>query len=284
MKILISGIVVGIHLLALILILANPGCSSSAKAPPAKSETVSKGEPPPIIAVPAASSSAAAPSAPPISFNVDPRYSPTRPGSAAATTLETEPVSNVTPATTYTVISGDNPTVIAKKNHITIPELAAANNFNANTVKLRPGQKLIIPSKSPAPAKTVEAGPGAAGAKANVAAATKPSAELMKHTVKAGETLGGIAQKYGVKLGAIAEANSITDPLKIRPGMELVIPEWKATSEKSSRSQKSAANPEPTTKAVTPANNPPTTTPMVRSTPPGEVPVIQVEEAPAASK
>jgi LysM repeat protein len=39
-----------------------------------------------------------------------------------------------------------------------------------------------------------------------------------------GETLGAIARKYGVKQGDIAVANNITDPRKIQPGQELVIP------------------------------------------------------------
>ena len=74
MKILqFSGIVAGVHLLAFILIVTLPGCSSSSKTPPAKSDAVAKAEPPPIIAVPAASSAASAPIAPPITFNTDAR-------------------------------------------------------------------------------------------------------------------------------------------------------------------------------------------------------------------
>jgi LysM repeat protein len=48
--------------------------------------------------------------------------------------------------------------------------------------------------------------------------------EPERHVVKAGETLGGIARKYGVRQGDIAVANNITDPRKIQPGQELLIP------------------------------------------------------------
>jgi len=127
-------------------------------------------------------------------INAPIRYSPTRPGTAAASTLQTEPTPNVTPATTYTVVSGDNLTVVAKKNHLTIAELAAANNISAST-KLHLGQKLIIPSKVAAPAKVAEttAISGTTTKPVDVAAA-KTSGESIKHIVKAGDTLSTIAK------------------------------------------------------------------------------------------
>jgi LysM repeat protein len=129
-------------------------------------------------------------------------------------------VSDVTPATTYTVTRGDNLSSIAKKNKLSKADLASANNLKSTSV-LRVGQKLIIPSRTP----KAEAGaaPAPAAAAAPVAA-EKPSGESSKHVVAPGETLGGIARKYGVKQGDIAVANNITDPRRIQPGQELVIP------------------------------------------------------------
>ena len=285
MKILkFSGIVVGIHLLALILIFANPGCSSSTKQPPAKSETITSAEPPPTISVPGVSSPSSTPVNAPITFNTDVRYSPTRPGTPAAATLEPEPVNNFTPATTYTVVSGDNLTVIARKNHLTVSELAAANNLNAKTAKLHPGQKLIVPSKSTAPAKTSDAA-RVTGMNAVTDPAAKAPSNVKKHIVKSRETLGSIAQMYDVKLGEIAAENNISDPRKIRPGMELVIPGWQAAGSKSARTPK--AGNDVTAQPETPPRSSPAPTPVIDSsvsrpaTPVNEVPVIQIEEAPA---
>ncbi|MEO6568550.1 MAG: LysM peptidoglycan-binding domain-containing protein [Opitutaceae bacterium] len=284
MKILkFSGIGVGIHLLALILIFANPGCSSSTKQPPAKSETITSAEPPPTITVPTVSGSTPSANAP-MTFNTDVRYSPTRPGTPAASTLEPEPVNNFTPATTYTVVSGDNLTVIAKKNHLTIAELAAANNLNVNTAKLHPGQKLIVPSKSTAPAKSGEAARMAASS-AVIDPATKVPTEVLKHIVKPGENLGSIAQKYGVKLSDIATANNISDPKKLPAGMELVIPSWQAAGSTSARTQKAGSD--VNARPAAPTRSSPASTPVIDSsfsrptTPVNEVPVIQIEEAPA---
>lgn len=44
------------------------------------------------------------------------------------------------------------------------------------------------------------------------------------HTVTRGETLAGIAAKYGVTVSALMAANSISDPNLIRVGQKLVVP------------------------------------------------------------
>jgi LysM repeat protein len=213
----ILGIAAGIHALALILLLSSPGCSSSKAAPQDSS---------PITTAPAADSTAPAPSATvQMPDNVGIRYSPTRPGTTVASALAAQPVSDVTPATTYAVSKGDTMSSIAKKNQLTKTELAAANNLKVGSI-LHVGQKLIIPSKQSSAKPPVAA---AASTKTAETAETnavpdKAPADATRHTVKPGETLGGIARKYGVKQGDIAVANNITDPKKIHPGQELVIP------------------------------------------------------------
>jgi LysM repeat protein len=220
MKILkILGIAAGLHALALILLLSSPGCSSSKAAADA----------PPITSAPAAdasSSSQGGITLAPDSVGI--RYSPTRPGTTVASALETQPVTGVTPATTYSVASGDSLSTIAKKNHLTKSDLAAANNLRLTSV-LHVGQKLIIPSKpGQAPAAPVSAVPAKAAEQAPADKAAP--ADSARHVVRAGETLGAIARKYGVKQGDIAVANNITDPRKIQPGQELIIPSKSAAS------------------------------------------------------
>jgi LysM repeat protein len=153
MKILkILGIAAGIHALALLLIFANPGCSYTKAAAT---------EPSPISAAPGGDAGPAPSSAvitPPDTVGI--RYSPTRPGTTVAGALESQPVADVTPATTYTVARGDSLWSIAKKNQITKADLAAANNLKTSAV-LHLGQKLIIPSKAGHAAPEAEAAPGA---------------------------------------------------------------------------------------------------------------------------
>jgi LysM repeat protein len=210
----ILGIAAGVHALALILLLSSPGCSSSKAAPPDSS---------PISSAP--TGDAAAPSTGAtvqMPDTVGIRYSPTRPGTTVASALETQPVSDVTPATTYTVSKGDTLSTIAKKNQLRKADLAAANNLRSGSI-LHVGQKLIIPSKQLATKAEAPAPSAAAPAKAADAAGAA-SADSTRYTVRAGDTLGVIARHYRMKQGDIAVANNITDPRKIQPGQVLIIP------------------------------------------------------------
>lgn len=51
----------------------------------------------------------------------------------------------------------------------------------------------------------------------------QPDPEVIKHTVKKGETLWGIAKKYGTTYGKIAKDNGIKNPNLIYPGQVFVI-------------------------------------------------------------
>ena len=275
MKILkILGIAAGIHALALILIFANPGCSYTKAAAPESS---------PISSAPGGDSNTQSSAVITAPDTVGIRYSPTRPGTTVASALETQPVADVTPATTYTVGRGDSLSSIAKKSRISKLDLAAANNLKAGAV-LHVGQKLVIPSK-PGSAATVEAAP--APSRAETAIPEKASADAARHVVKPGETLGAIARKYGVKQGDIAVANNITDPRKIQPGQELVIPARSASTGKQSKAAKtgdaakasaagSAGNASPSAEQDLDAGlKPPSAT---------EVPVVKIEEPSTGSQ
>ncbi|WP_414663232.1 muramidase family protein [Horticoccus sp. 23ND18S-11] len=301
MKILkIFGIVVGIHVFALILIFANPGCSSTTKPAPQPSDTVANPSAPPVInaagspgSVYSSTTDTSAP-APALTFNPEApatsggsRVMPTRPGSPVAGVLVAEPVGDVTPVSSYTVKSGDSLWTIARKNNLTVAQLTGANNLPA-TASLRPGQKLIIPSK---PAAGGTATPVAASSAASTKSephatpAPKASTEGIKHTVKSGETLGAIARKYDVRQRDLAVANNISDPGKLKPGMELTIPGWKAPAGGATKStSKSGASTSKSTPppVAAPAAEP---APVIEATPaPSQlppVPVIRIDDAPA---
>ncbi len=295
----IFGVVVGVHVFALMLIFANPGCSSTNKPPASSNESAagndggssaasspdaSSLEPSPVSAAPAYG---ATPGDNGTSAGV--RFSPTRPGTPAAGALETQPVTDVTPASTYTVAPGDSLWTIARRNHISVAELAAANNIRQNAV-VQIGQRLIIPAKAVAGSSMSVTDPVAARAATPAPAAARAPRETVKHVVRSGETLGGIARKYQVKVGEIATANNIADPAKIRPGMELTIPGWQAPASRSATASPAPATPaapvERATSTIAPSEQPAAEVPTLVIPPPDEEsaeeapPVIRVDDTP----
>lgn len=288
MKILkIFGLVVGIHLFALFLIFAVPGCSSTSRQIPVPSDTLSRAEPSPTVTLPPATAVPGGTgmdyshgSDAPMMFNPDApavasrppgggvRFTPTRPGSPAASSLVAEPVADVTPASTYTVVSGDSLWSIAKRKGLTVAELAEANGLRANAV-LHPGQKLIISGR---PAHAVKADSSKAVVEKPAALPAKPPASgEYVHVVKRGETLSTIARRYDVSQREIAVRNNITDPQMIPEGKELVIPGWKATDAKSGKEAASQAGPDSGSAESTASPAPPQ---------PFQIPVIRVDDSP----
>lgn len=231
MKILqIFGAVIAVHFLAFIFIFASPGCQTGprniptpdATAPVARSAAqpaeLSANVATPLIYTPALSAGHA---------------TPTRPGSPAAAALEpVKSSAEVAPVSTYTVGKGDSLWSIAKKNNLTVNELAKVNNLSSGTA-LQPGKKLIVPGKIGGAPKDFAAAASPAKIATDKPAAVVPRGDAVKHTVQPGESLGVIARKYQVATGELAAANSITDPSKVRVGQQLVIPGSKAVGAKS---------------------------------------------------
>jgi LysM repeat protein len=96
----------------------------------------------------------------------------------------------------YVVKQGDTLTSIARQHDVTVSALVEANSL-ANPDLIRVGQRLVLP------------GGGGDG---------------RVHVVVGGETLAGIASRYRVSLTALARANDIGNPNRIRVGQRLVVP------------------------------------------------------------
>lgn len=99
----------------------------------------------------------------------------------------------------YTVKKGDTLSEIAKEYGTTVDKIATLNNIS-NTNLIYVGQYLVIPTTS----------------NANVSTATT-------YTVKNGDTLSGIANKFGTTYQKLAEINGISNPNKIYAGQVLKI-------------------------------------------------------------
>ena len=119
--------------------------------------------------------------------------------------------------TTYKVKQGDTLQSIADQFGLTLSELASAN-----AQLIQPNMTLSIPVSTEIDSRTTTVGmstPSAAGTGTGSTASPQRT-----YTVKSGDTLSGIALKYGTTYGTIAQLNAIAPPYLIVPGQMLKIP------------------------------------------------------------
>jgi len=105
--------------------------------------------------------------------------------------------------TVHVVRRGDTLSHIARRNRMSVTTLAALNDMDPNDT-LRTGQRLIV-SRSGA-----SRGGGSSGS---------PNT----YTIRKGDTLSGIARKFGVSVSQLTSWNGISTQTVLRPGRKLTI-------------------------------------------------------------
>lgn len=136
----------------------------------------------------------------------------------------------------YTVKSGDNPGYIAKWYNVNLNDLRAWNNLSRNLIRV--GQKLVVyvpddkkdhyerinllsfNAKQELVGQPVPSSP----APESVSASTSQEGDFEYYTVKRGDNLWQISQKYpGVSNNDIMKLNNITNARNLKPGQRLKI-------------------------------------------------------------
>jgi LysM repeat protein len=188
----------------------------------------------------------------------DPTATPQPTPMPTATAVPTDtpvpvPLTPVGP-TRHKVKSGDTVSAIATLYGSTIGEIVAANGLSADA-RLSIGQELLIP---------VAGGFGGAGP------TTTPGPAGLMVTVKSGDTLSGLAERYQSRLDWILQANGMQPGETLHIGRALLIPLIPAT-------------PTPTpTVPITPLPDAPTPTPGLAAPQlltPGDAAIIAGEES-----
>ncbi len=112
----------------------------------------------------------------------------------------------------HVVRKGETLGAIARRYGVATAVLADANPSIGSRALLRIGQVLVVP--------------GAAGSTATVASATPSratAAPAQVHTVRAGETLGGLSNRFGVTLAQLRSWNDLGQSSTIKVGQRLQV-------------------------------------------------------------
>ncbi len=131
------------------------------------------------------------------------------------------------PTSTYTVVSGDTLGGIGNKFNVSVKELKNANNLKNSNIRV--GMKLTVSGNSKAAKPRVQTAKKAA---------QKPS---VRYIVKSGESLGIIAQRYGVSVTSIVNANNLKGQT-IRAGQTINIPSTKNYRDYAGNTEYSSSN------------------------------------------
>jgi membrane-bound lytic murein transglycosylase D len=110
----------------------------------------------------------------------------------------------------YAAQKGERPEAIARRFDVSLARLEEHNQFDLKRGKLAGAQTVLVPVKR-RDARTTTSGSNAA------------SAAPGEHEVKRGETLFGVARRYGLSVRQLAEANPEFDG-NLRPGQVLRLP------------------------------------------------------------
>jgi lipoprotein NlpD len=99
------------------------------------------------------------------------------------------------------------------------PDAIIAANKIADPKKVYLGQKLVIPGVPAAGAS-----PAAGSAPSGTSPASNPAAPLAAHRVSRGETLYGIARRYGLPLSELLSLNNLSEKSVLKEGDTLRVP------------------------------------------------------------
>ncbi len=132
-----------------------------------------------------------------------------------------------------TVAAGDSVWSLATKHGVSVAELMQANKIPAHAM-VRPGDRLTIPGSQ---AKASEPAPD----DAKPAEKPEPKTPTTRHTIASGDTIWDLADKHGVSVLDLQEANDLNASSLLRPGQALKIPGSQATAKADDAAQAPAA-------------------------------------------
>jgi LysM repeat protein len=180
-----------------------------------------------------------------VTITVTPSVTPTQ----APPTSTNTPLPTPTPIT-YVVKDGDTCLGIALFFDISVRDIVLVNNLSSECV-INPGDNLQIPQPTPTPTSLPTS-------TISVGEQTEQACEKVAYNVLEGDTLGSIAQAYGVPMEAIRVENGLPGDT-VFLGQELTIPLCKRSTPQGPTPTPTVPPPYPAPSLLLPANGAPFT-------------------------
>lgn len=127
----------------------------------------------------------------------------------------------------YKVQSGDTLTGVAARYGVSISELAAANNMatNANLIL---GRTITIPAKGSSSSSTPAASKPSSSSTSSASSSSSSAGTKLSNTesykVQSGDSLIGLARKFGVSVDDLAKTNNLSSNAQLQRGQTLQVP------------------------------------------------------------
>ncbi|MEZ5897982.1 MAG: LysM peptidoglycan-binding domain-containing M23 family metallopeptidase [Hyphomicrobiaceae bacterium] len=173
--------------------------------------------PPSAYAPPPPASVAAAPAMP---QRTKPLYWP---GGEQRVAMATPPASVSQPerGSAIEVQSGDTLYGLSRRHQVSLAELMSVNGLTSPDI--RPGQKLYLPAG--ASVQMAAAAPAAIPAPPVAVSSDVASKYTQSYTMQPGDSIYAVARTYKVPFTELQQVNGITNPLKVRAGTVLRVPQ-----------------------------------------------------------
>ncbi|GAA1966637.1 LysM peptidoglycan-binding domain-containing protein [Agromyces allii] len=149
---------------------------------------------------------------------------------AKATNSETRrpaAVATSAPPAEVVVAAGDTVSGIAERYGLATAEVLAANGLGWSSL-IFPGQRLALP-----------------GGAVPVSPPPTAAVDIRRHTVVAGDTVSGIAERYGLRASDVLSANGLSASSLIFPGESIVLPGSGGGADAAAQPEAPAPAPEP---------------------------------------
>ncbi len=132
----------------------------------------------------------------------------------------------------YTLAPGETLAMVAVRCNLSVSQIAAANPVITDFKNAPAGTQITLPGRGEFPgggievqAAAVPVTGGESAAAQSLASPANSNSGVQRYVVASGDTLSGIASRFGTTTAALSAANpSISDPDLIYPGQELLIP------------------------------------------------------------